>query len=109
MFKMRNEGSRWLSGRASDSGVRGLGLEPQDYRIVSLSKGPGNIYWYHGAGAKCHGADTFFYSLSSMEPILFLHLQPWGRYFFQSLFTHGADTFLPLILKTLIKLVYIMV
>ena len=45
-----------------------------------------------------HGADTFF-----------LHLQPWGRYFFQSLFTHGKDTFSPLILKTHIKLVYMIV
>ena len=32
------EGTRWLSGRASDSGERGLGLETYLRRVVSLSK-----------------------------------------------------------------------
>ena len=38
-------GAWWLSGRASDSGARGLGLETYLRRVVSLSKtfySPGN-------------------------------------------------------------------
>ena len=31
-------GARWLSGRASDSGARGLGFETYFLRVVSLSK-----------------------------------------------------------------------
>ena len=30
--------AQWLSGRASESGVRGPGFEPHDRRVVSLSK-----------------------------------------------------------------------
>ena len=61
---------------------------------ASTYKGPGNIYWYHGAGAKCHGADTFlfafkhgadtFFSIAAMGPIVSSEfLNPW------------VDTFLP--------------
>ena len=38
------------------------------------------MYWYNGAVAKCHGSDTF-YSLPSMEPILFPLLHPWVGHF----------------------------
>ena len=31
------------------------------------------MYWYNGAVAKCHGTDNF-YSLPSMEPVLFPRL-----------------------------------
>ena len=34
----QNRGARWLSGRVSDSGARGLGFETYRRRVVSLSK-----------------------------------------------------------------------
>ena len=37
--KIRKKKSRWPSGRASDSGARGLGFDPHSgRRVVSLSK-----------------------------------------------------------------------
>ena len=46
-------GARWLSGRVSDSGVRGRGFETYRRRVVSLSKtlySPKVLVNYPGSG-----------------------------------------------------------
>ena len=46
-------GARWLSGRVSDSGARGLGFETYLRRVVSLSKtlySPKVLVNYPGSG-----------------------------------------------------------
>lgn len=53
-----------------------------DRAVKNSLKGPGNIYWDHGAGAKWHGADTFFVRFQPWGGYFFPSLQPWDRYFF---------------------------
>ena len=55
-----------------------------DRDASQVAKGPGKIYWGHGAGAKGHGANTFFYRFKTL-----------GGYFFFAVSGHGADTFFP--------------
>ena len=50
---LMNWGAQWLSGRVSDSGARGRGLETYRRRVVSLSKtlySPKVLVNYPGSG-----------------------------------------------------------